>query len=297
MRLRDSASTSQAASSFELDVEGGKGQASKAPRQSCSSWHFCLAVPFIILLWSLRTFAGEQLMEYRAPDLKPDVKAKIKASIETKMKEMSQAGRAARAEPLMKPVGARAEMAATTSSENGASSVVGAVVVQFGDEGDLPPVQLALHPEWSESSAAFWREAARVNCKGTLYRNEGDTLLQGRLDCPLKVPVSKGACPVGVAVDPNRRCPAHDPQCGCHGPIMQRGDVGWAGGGTGPDFFIYTGIAPATWWSHDHTLIGRVQGETSWAALRRLHAMRAHNDRGMTMLDKSVRLQVMPAAV
>mgnify|MGYP004300881927 CR=1 FL=1 len=37
-----------------------------------------------------------------------------------------------------------------------------------------------------------------------------------------------------------RKCPSHDPQCGCHGPIMSKGMVGWAGGSAGPDLFIYT---------------------------------------------------------
>ena len=37
-----------------------------------------------------------------------------------------------------------------------------------------------------------------------------------------------------------RKCPSHDPNCGCHGPIMSKGMVGWAGGSAGPDLFIYT---------------------------------------------------------
>lgn len=42
----------------------------------------------------------------------------------------------------------------------------------------------------------------------------------------------KGPCPKGIdpEVDfPDRRCFPHDPDCGCHGPIMTRGFIGWAG--------------------------------------------------------------------
>jgi len=28
---------------------------------------------------------------------------------------------------------------------------------------------------------------------------------------------------------------------------MERGEVGWAGGTAGPDFFIYLGLGPAGW--------------------------------------------------
>jgi hypothetical protein len=80
------------------------------------------------------------------------------------------------------------------------------------------------------------REAARTACAGEYYRNECGFLIQGRLHCGRDAPaVSKGACPPGTAVDPNREC---------HGPIMIRGMVGWAAGGVGPDFFIYTGTYP-----------------------------------------------------
>ena len=61
--------------------------------------------------------------------------------------------------------------------------------------------------------------------------------------------ITKGDCPRGAKLDPKRKCFAHDPQCGCHGPIMTQGMVAWAGGGTGPDFFIYTGAGPNTWWN------------------------------------------------
>jgi len=55
--------------------------------------------------------------------------------------------------------------------------------------------------------------------------------------------------------------------------------VGWAGGGSGPDFFIYTGTAPATHWAHDHTVIGLVD-EQGMRALEQLHALPTKADQG-----------------
>jgi len=56
------------------------------------------------------------------------------------------------------------------------------------------------------------------------------------------VVVRLGPCPIENYV-PENECPKHDPDCGCHGPVMTRGMVGWAGGGSGPDFFINTHVS------------------------------------------------------
>ena len=106
------------------------------------------------------------------------------------------------------------------------------------------------------------------------YRAEHNFLLQGVMGDRIAAKnIEKGPCPVGVDLAeeyPNRsvlseikrlqkqrnseifvclfcrRCFEHDPNCGCHGPIMTRGDVGWAGGGTGPDFFIVDTDGPVS---------------------------------------------------
>ena len=44
--------------------------------------------------------------------------------------------------------------------------------------------------------------------------------------------------------------------------MLARGMVAWAGGGAGPDFFIYTAPNPATGWFHDHTVIGELVPES-----------------------------------
>ena len=79
-----------------------------------------------------------------------------------------------------------------------------------------------------------------------MYRLEPGFLIQGRLLDP--------------GVRPNtdkRRAPK----------VMERGEVGWAGGGAGPDWFIYLGTGPASWLGnpHDGTIWAEVADEESMA--------------------------------
>ena len=145
--------------------------------------------------------------------------------------------------------------------------------------GEMQSVNLRLLPQYSEPSVAFMRHAADTNCGGELYRSEKDFLVQGRISCKSGAPkVVKGDCPAGVKVDKSRNCPSHDPNCGCHGPFMGKGMVGWAGGSAGPDLFIYTaamdkarcpiGKCEATHWSHDHTVWAEVAGSVQEGADR-----------------------------
>lgn len=84
-------------------------------------------------------------------------------------------------------------------------------------------------------------------------------LLSNSILANANVPVRniKGSCPAGFESVAND-CPAHDPQCACHGPTMTHGMVGWAAGGTGPDFFINTYKKPAKWWGTQHTGMYRI---------------------------------------
>jgi hypothetical protein len=170
------------------------------------------------------------------------------------------------------------------------------LLVEEADGGARHAVRVKLRPDLSASSAAFVREAAARRCGGRLYRSEAGLLLQGRISCtsPLRARVVKGDCPPGVKRDPKRKCFAHDPNCGCHGPIMTKGMVGWAGGATGPDFFVYTGAQPNTWWSHDHTILGIVEADdtASWAALAALGRLPVANKGGMTMLKEPCKVTV-----
>ena len=79
-------------------------------------------------------------------------------------------------------------------------------------------------------------------CIGKFYRAEKQLLLQGIISEGPRNKVVLGPCP-NPDYKPKSKCPSHDPNCGCHGPIMTKGMVGWAGGGGGPDFFINTFVS------------------------------------------------------
>ena len=112
--------------------------------------------------------------------------------------------------------------------------------LNVADSEEVLRLRLKLSPQYSESSVAFIKEAAEAGCIGELYRSERGFLVQGKIDCThhsghAMTKVVKGSCPPGVKQPAGRQCPSHDPQCGCHGPIMSHGMVGWAGGSAGPE--------------------------------------------------------------
>jgi cyclophilin family peptidyl-prolyl cis-trans isomerase len=126
-------------------------------------------------------------------------------------------------------------------------------------------------------------------CK--FYRAEPKLLLQGVIaDSNARVSSKKtvllGPCP-DSEYKPKLQCPPHDPNCGCHGPIMTKGMVGWAGGGGGPDFFINTHAEPVDWWEHQHTVWGEVRDETSFGLVERVYGLPAKG-KGMRMLDEAI---------
>ena len=181
--------------------------------------------------------------------------------------------------------------AAHTAPDADASSINSAVATAAATAGKTYTLRIRLRPDLSPSSTAAMVEAAQLGCTGSIYRNEANFLLQGVLDCfdKLKTTVEKGACPPGATKDPNRVCPAHDPECGCHGPIMLTGMVGWAGGSAGPDWFVYTGIPPMTWWGRDHTIIGNIADQASTDTLKEIATLPAAiGGGGMLMLKQKL---------
>lgn len=121
-------------------------------------------------------------------------------------------------------------------------------------------------------------------CK--FYRAEKKLLLQGVIaqNSISSSAVALGPCPEDVP--PDLHCPEHDPNCACHGPIMTKGMVGWAGGGEGPDFFINTFEKPVDWWETQHTVWGELD-EESIRVVESAYDLPAHNQ-GMRMLDKPI---------
>jgi len=122
-------------------------------------------------------------------------------------------------------------------------------------------------------------------CK--FYRAEKQLLLQGIIsEGPRNNQVVLGPCP-NPDYKPKSKCPAHDPNCGCHGPIMTKGMVGWAGGGGGPDFFINTFAKPVDWWENQHTVWGEIRDEKSLKVVESVYELPAHMT-GMRMLDHEI---------
>ena len=157
-------------------------------------------------------------------------------------------------------------------------------------------IRIQMLPGFGNSSSEFFAYAAQNNCRGTLYRSEPKFLIQGRVSCPSAPTVVKGECPAGMTVDPKRACPSNDPDCGgCHGPIMERGMVGWAGGQTGPDFFIYTGDIPYIYFGHDHTVIGQVDAgdAVSWATIMLIESLPSKTNGVMHLLLSDIPLRVL----
>jgi len=208
--------------------------------------------------------------------------------------------------PSLRPV-TEAPAEAAAAAEAAAITVASPSIISLKlqtTSGKEHTLRLRLLPEHSAPSVEFMRFAATHKCGGELYRSEKDFLVQGRIDCPsggaAPVPphVVKGSCPAGVAPDGKRACPSHDPNCGCHGPVMSKGMVGWAGGSAGPDLFIYTathscavGGCAATHWSRDHTVFAEVADDATWVAIEDLYALPVRRS-GMTFFAEKIKLDV-----
>jgi cyclophilin family peptidyl-prolyl cis-trans isomerase len=144
--------------------------------------------------------------------------------------------------------------------------------------GDL---RIVLRPDLSTESVEYVKQVVRDNkCSPcNLYRVEEPGIVQGILKNPrIALPTVKGPCPAEQdAEDVPNDCPEWDKSCGCHGPVMTHGMVGWAAGATGPDFFVDAYQRPARWWGTQHTVWGQIKDEASWSvidAIRRLPSKR-----------------------
>ena len=77
-------------------------------------------------------------------------------------------------------------------------------------------------------------------------------------------------------------------------------NCGWAGGGAGPDFFVYLGKYPADWLGHDHTVFGVLEDEASLAVAEKIVAMDSHTPGGpntMRFLREKMTFDVVAADV
>jgi cyclophilin family peptidyl-prolyl cis-trans isomerase len=139
-------------------------------------------------------------------------------------------------------------------------------------------ITLRLRPEWSASSVDFVRMlAAHALCTPAceFYRVEPGFLLQGSL---------RALIPANNVTTPGPRA-------------MRKGDVGWAGGSAGPDFFIYLGAEPATHWGTDHTVWAEVADDASMRVAEAVVALPAAPTKPgeMHMIQKRVPIEVSAA--
>lgn len=115
-------------------------------------------------------------------------------------------------------------------------------------------IQITLRPEFSEESIEYIHKILDEGClRCNFYRAEKRGILQGMIvNKKVPLPTNRGRCPPGFENITND-CPEWDKNCACHGPVMERGNVAWAAGDTGPDFFINDYEERALWWGTQHT--------------------------------------------
>ena len=150
-------------------------------------------------------------------------------------------------------------------------------------------IRIKLRSDWhgpSTEAVVALAQAGEDACSACeIYRVEPGFLVQGILKGDLPVNDKTGCKPA--------------PECQPGPRTMIRGDVGWAGGGPGPDFFIYLGTEPAEWLRRDHTVWGEVADEESLELADRIVALPSSTPGGegtMRFLDDRLKLDVLPTS-
>ena len=173
-------------------------------------------------------------------------------------------------------------------------------------QAPLGNIRIRLRPDLSPESVDYVRSVVQSgtcdahSCRW--YRAERPGILQGVLKSGTHATESGraiapnavfGNCPAEYQ-NVTQVCPPHDPRCGCHGPVMVRGDVGWAGGTAGgPDFFVNTHDRPAVHSGNQHTVWGHVDAEDdeSFATIAKCWELPSRDSGGMRMLVEEVPFQ------
>ncbi|KAL7566121.1 hypothetical protein ACA910_003894 [Epithemia clementina (nom. ined.)] len=157
---------------------------------------------------------------------------------------------------------------------------------------DVGEIRIVLLPQYSPASVKYIHDVvAHGQCdRCTLYRAEKQGILQGIIkSTSIHVPTEKGSCPPGMDTIKNGECPKWDPSCACHGPLMERGMVGWAAGKTGPDFFIDDYRQPAKWWGTQHTVWGQIMDDASLNVIDHIWSLPTKPQGGLTMLESPIK--------
>lgn len=176
-----------------------------------------------------------------------------------------------------------------TNEEEGNNTY--SVLVLATTVGDI---RITLRPDLSQGSVDYLIKLAEAGCQRCkLYRAEPRGILQGIMAKKgIDTNKEKGACPPDVQDVAVGDCPSWDKNCGCHGPIMTRGSVGWAAGQAGgPDFFIDNYKKPAKWWGTQHTNFGKIEDEESFAVVEHIFDLPTKKQ-GLTFLVDEIHFQM-----
>mmetsp|Transcript_5174 Transcript_5174/g.12356 ORF Transcript_5174/g.12356 Transcript_5174/m.12356 type:complete len:320 (-) Transcript_5174:890-1849(-) len=176
---------------------------------------------------------------------------------------------------------------ANEEEDNNAKSVL-VLATTVGD------IRITLRPDLSKGSVDYLIKLAEAGCERCkLYRAEPRGILQGIMaKKSIKTNTEKGGCPPGVEGVAVGDCPDWDKNCGCHGPIMTRGSVGWAAGQAGgPDFFIDNYKKPANWWGTQHTNFGQIEDDASFAVVEHIFDLPTKKQ-GLTFLVDEIHFQM-----
>ena len=174
------------------------------------------------------------------------------------------------------------------TAEDGNSSPPKETLILSTDVGEI---RIVLMPQYSAPSVQYIHELVDSgHCdRCTFYRAEKKGILQGIIKSKtINAPVEKGSCPPGMEKVATGKCPEWDPSCACHGPLMERGMVGWAAGKTGPDFFIDDYRAPAKWWGTQHTVWGQIMDDKSLNVIDHIWSLPATRKGGLTYLNSHI---------
>ena len=152
--------------------------------------------------------------------------------------------------------------------------------------GDL---RIRLRPDWHAPSVEYVQRVALQDvctAKCVFYRAEPGFLLQGALR---------------AVVAPNKKCRAFrggpaeckDPQERPGGNFMEKGDVAWAGGSAGPDFFI---MMNRNGFGASHTVWGSMADDESMELALKLVQGKSNSKPGtMRMLSEEISFTASPA--
>jgi cyclophilin family peptidyl-prolyl cis-trans isomerase len=187
----------------------------------------------------------------------------------------------------------------SASSQSSSQQEVLVLTTEYGK------IRILLQPDLSPGSVEYIHKLVEsgVCRRCNFYRAEKPGILQGVMANP-SIPINtvRGKCPEGLEDAVKNDCPDWDQHCGCHGPIMTQGAVGWAGGEAGgPDFFIDHYQEPAKFWGTQHTNFGRIQEDDhdSFAVIRRIFDLPVKNQAGMSMIETPIHfdLNIEPVGV